>query len=32
MKDGIAVEAGPADKIFLQPKNTYTKTLLDAAL
>ena len=31
MKDGIAVEAGPAEKILQQPQNTYTKTLLDAA-
>ena len=32
MKDGIAVEAGPADKILKQPQNSYTKTLLEAAL
>ena len=32
MKDGIAVEAGPAEKILKQPQNPYTKTLLDAAL
>ena len=32
MKDGIAVEAGPADKILNQPQNPYTKTLLEAAL
>ena len=32
MKDGIAVEAGPADKILKQPQNPYTKTLLEAAL
>ena len=32
MKDGIAVEAGPADNILKQPQNAYTKTLLDAAL
>ena len=32
MKDGIAVEAGPTDKILKQPKNPYTKTLLEAAL
>ena len=32
MKNGIAVEAGPADKILKQPKNPYTKTLLEAAL
>ena len=32
MKDGIAVEAGPADKILKQPQNAYTKTLLEAAL
>ena len=28
MKDGIAVEAGSADKILKQPQNPYTKTLL----
>ena len=32
MKDGIAVEAGPANKILKQPQNPYTKTLLEAAL
>ncbi len=32
MKDGIAIEAGPSENIFTQPKNPYTKTLLEAAL
>ena len=32
MKDGIAVEAGPANIILKQPQNTYTKTLIKAAL
>ncbi|GIT73390.1 MAG: hypothetical protein Ct9H300mP28_32040 [Pseudomonadota bacterium] len=32
MKDGIAVEAGSADKILKKPQNPYTKTLLEAAL
>ena len=32
MKDGIAVETGSANKIFKQPQNPYTKTLLEAAL
>ena len=32
MKDGIAVEAGPAKRILTEPQNTYTKTLIKAAL
>ena len=32
MKDGIAVEAGSADKILNHPQNPYTKKLLEAAL
>ncbi len=31
MKNGIAIEAGPSEKIFKQPKNPYTKSLLEAA-
>jgi microcin C transport system ATP-binding protein len=32
MKNGKVVESGPAEKIFAAPQETYTKTLLDAAL
>lgn len=32
MKDGKVVEFGSSEKIFLDPQNTYTKTLLAAAL
>ncbi|GJL84311.1 MAG: ABC transporter ATP-binding protein [Micavibrio sp.] len=32
MKDGKVVESGPADEIFNNPKQEYTKTLMDAAL
>ena len=32
MKDGKVVESGPAAKIFAAPRETYTQTLLDAAL
>jgi microcin C transport system ATP-binding protein len=32
MKDGKAVEQGPADEIFSKPKENYTKALLAAAL
>ncbi len=31
MKDGIAVEAGPAENILKQPQNPYTQDLLEAA-
>jgi len=31
MKDGVAVESGPADKILKQPQNPYTQALLKAA-
>jgi ABC-type microcin C transport system duplicated ATPase subunit YejF len=31
MKDGIAVESGPAEKILNQPQNQYTQALLEAA-
>ena len=31
MKDGIALEAGPAEIILKQPQNTYTQALLEAA-
>ena len=31
MKDGIAVESGPAEKILKQPQNPYTQSLLEAA-
>ena len=31
MKDGIAVEYGPAEKILNNPQNQYTKALIDAA-
>ncbi|MEC9383014.1 MAG: ATP-binding cassette domain-containing protein, partial [SAR324 cluster bacterium] len=31
MKDGIAVESGPAGKILKQPQNPYTQSLLEAA-
>ena len=31
MKDGIVVEAGPAEKILKQPENPYTQALLEAA-
>jgi len=31
MKDGVAVEAGPAEKILKQPQNSYTQALLEAA-
>ena len=31
MKDGIAVESGPAKKILNNPQNRYTKALIDAA-
>jgi microcin C transport system ATP-binding protein len=32
MKNGKVVEAGPAAKIFENPQEVYTKTLLEAAL
>ncbi|HBR69853.1 MAG TPA: microcin ABC transporter ATP-binding protein, partial [Rhodospirillaceae bacterium] len=32
MKDGKVVESGPAEKIFSNPQQDYTKTLMDAAL
>jgi len=32
MRDGIAVEEGPAERIFAQPQADYTKALLAAAL
>lgn len=32
MKNGKVVEKGPAENIFAEPKETYTKTLLEAAL
>jgi len=31
MKDGIAVESGPSEKILKQPQNPYTQSLLEAA-
>ena len=31
MKDGIAIEAGPTEKIMNNPQNPYTKALLKAA-
>jgi peptide/nickel transport system ATP-binding protein len=30
MKDGLIVEAGPADEIYANPKQEYTRTLIDA--
>ena len=32
MKDGVVVESGPAAEIFANPKQDYTRTLLEAAL
>jgi microcin C transport system ATP-binding protein len=32
MKDGVVVESGPAQNIFDNPQQDYTKTLLDAAM
>jgi microcin C transport system ATP-binding protein len=32
MKDGKIVEQGPANTVFANPKQDYTKALLDAAL
>ncbi len=32
MKDGKVVESGPADEVFSNPKEEYTKALMDAAL
>lgn len=29
MKDGICVESGPAQKVFRNPENEYTKYLID---
>ena len=32
MKDGVAIETGPAKNIFKKPQNTYTRSLLEASL
>jgi microcin C transport system ATP-binding protein len=31
MKDGVAVEQGPAERIFAEPANPYTRNLMAAA-
>jgi ABC-type dipeptide/oligopeptide/nickel transport system ATPase component len=31
MKDGVAVETGPAEEILKKPQNPYTQALLEAA-
>jgi len=32
MKDGVAIETGPTNQILKKPKNSYTRTLIEAAL